>query len=175
MIGLRTFDAPLPVYTHAVRFDEEIFRRLSGFPDGGFERGVHGARRARHPCSGQYALEARNDASEPRNLTSDCGPITLRGSAGYVFGGFLRREAEGSGAVSMTLQTLDAKYVCRTAPIRQSEPSWELVWACAAPGEGRFILRVIQAEDLRDGSVYADDVFFCPVEPLMRMAREQPE
>ena len=102
--------------------------------------------------------------------------VRLPTSEAFLFGGFLRREAPRAGTAYMALASAGAPpYTVRTPAIRQEQPHWELVWECAAPpNTGRpFLFRAREARELRSGAVYADDIFFCPVVPLIAEARAQ--
>jgi hypothetical protein len=173
LVGLRTFDAPLPVYTDALPYDDAVFRAYNEFPNPGFEADSPGLPLAEGARSGKRSLVARCGAT-PRSCALDSAPFVLRPGTVCVFGGFLRLDARASAAVRMALRSVEGTaYEKLTPALRQTQPEWELVWECAAPpaGSKRFIFRAIQADELRDGAIYADDLFLCPVEPLIALRR----
>ena len=172
VIGLRAFDAPLRVYTDAIPFDETLFRRFNAFPDPSFENPHADLPVVNFGRTGNHSIGAVAEGPKPRVCNIDLGPFGLRAGTGYVFGGFVRMEADG--IVRMSLMSTDqAGYAKATPPISGRNPDWALLWECAAPPaeKGRFVFRVIEGVQLKGGRVLVDDVFFCPVEPLIAAAR----
>jgi len=175
VVGLRTFDSPLPVYSAAVVYDDALFRKYNAFPNPGFEEAVPGLAVGDRARSGRRALEVRAEADAPHALDQslDSSPFALRPDTGYVFGGFLMKTGGVCDALRMELRSADGAYRVRTQAHAGRDGEWEPVWACAAPpeGVGKLVFGVIVVEGLSRGAVCADDVFLCPVKPLMEEAR----
>lgn len=174
LVGLRTVDAPLRIYTDAIPYDGALFREFNAFPNPGFEQVQENLPLARKARSGKYSLAVRTTTGGPENADLNSSAFGLRPGVGYVFGGFIRREAREVRVACMALRSVRGEdYIRRTPTIRQTESQWELVWECAAPPEGsmRFALRALQVEGLLDGAVFVDDIFLCPVGPLIAAAR----
>lgn len=177
-VGLRTFDLPMRIYTDALDYDDALFRRYNAFPNAGFEQEEAGLNRVPVARTGRFALASRASGKMPEELKVDSGAFGLRAEEGYVFGGFLRREAPPDSGVSMLVKSVAGdRYAAATPEIRQSQPQWELVWECAAPpvGARRFIFRVIRGRQFHNGQVLVDDIFLCPVAPLIEEARRRAE
>ena len=170
-VGLRRADLPLPVYSGAVVYSDELFRRCNVFPDPGFEQAAGGIPTAEPGRSGRRAAVASAQGESKRNCVLDLGPFGLRPGTAVVFGGFLRIGGEAGGTAGMALRSEkegSGRYLVRTQRVAAPQAEWRLVWACAAPaGDERYFLRVIDGEKLRNARVAADDVFLCPVEMLM--------
>lgn len=170
-VGLRKFDSRLRVYTDAIRFDRNLFARHNGLAQ---IRSAKGVLRAGGDAPGDDAFEARVAAGQRRNVWNDAPLFGLAPGAAVVFGGFMRNDTAHARRVCMALLSEDGKsYVVRTPSVHESEGKWRLVWECAAPAgvERRFKFRVFEALGVTDGVVYADDVFICPVAPLIKQAR----
>ena len=173
-IGLRQFDSWLRVYTDAIRFDRQLFASHNGLLRMSAVEGVRGVLRPGDGAPGEGAFEARAPAGQRRNLYNDSPAFGLAPGAAVVFGGFMRNDAAGARGIGMALLSADGKgYAVRTASVHGTKGQWRLVWACAAPTQaaGRLKLRVLEALGVTDGTVSADDVFICPVAPLIRQAR----
>ena len=176
MVGLRAFDTALRVYTDAIPYEDAVFSKFNAYPNPGFEEEQPGLIRSPVARSGKYSLATEEAGARPRDVVSSSAPFRLKPDTGYVFGGFLRRDAESAGSVRMALRSVaGARYARETQPIGQSKPEWELAWECAAPPEEstRFIFRVVEAKEVRNGRILVDDVFLCPVEPLILAARNR--
>jgi len=182
MVGLRAFDTPLRVYTDAIPYKDSVFSKFNVYPNPGFEEEQPGLTRAPVARSGKYSLATALVGARPEDLVSNSTPFGLRPGAGYVFGGFMRREAESARSARMALRSVAGeRYGRETQPIGQTKPEWELVWECASPPDGvkdgkalpssRLIFRVVEAQEVRNGRILVDDVFLCPVEPLILAAR----
>jgi len=176
LVGLRDFDTPLRVYTYVIPYDKELFNRHNRMRDPGFEAMGLTASAATTAHSGKYSLALRADGTLERHKTG-FGPFTLEPGTCYVFGGFLRREAEGGREIRMSLASLGDGRPLRTTPsVRQRKPQWQLLWDCAVgpPAMARPLeFRVIEVALLKNGAVFADDVFLCPTAPLIAEARRR--
>lgn len=167
-VGLRRADLPLPVYTAAVAYDDALFRRCNVFPDPGFEQAAGGIPTVEPGRTGRRAAAASAQDGDRRNCVLDLGPFGLRSGTSLVFGGFVRVEGDAGGTAGMELRSeKEGAYLVRTQRVAAPHAQWQLVWACATPrGEGKYLLRVIDGEKLRNARVSADDIFVCPVETL---------
>ena len=170
-VGLRRFDVPLRVYTHAVEYTDAQFGSCNALPDRGFEA-AEGRTVCSESRSGSQALCLTADAHGAHGGQLDSPPFGLRPGA-FVFGGFVRIDAQTTGPVRMALVAEDlGGYQRRTPPALQRAPEWELVWECAAPafaGEApeRYVLRILESAPFSGGRIMVDDAFFCPVEALL--------
>lgn len=176
LVGLRTFDARLRVYTNAIPFDDAVFRAHNLIPDPGFEDAGTGRPLADQARSGRHSLVANARGTRLEHRKMAIGPLNLRAGGGYVFGGFMRREAERSGTIRMALCSTGADgYAIRTPAIVQRAPRWELLWECASPpiGDRHVEFRAAEIEFLEGGALFVDDVFLCPVAPLIAAARSE--
>ena len=81
----------------------------------------------------------------------------------------------GKQKVIKALRAAGGDYAVTTQSYKGRDGEWDFVWACTAPpaGVGELVLSPIVVEGLAAGAVYADDVFLCPVAPLIREARER--
>jgi len=174
MVGLRLFDVPLRVYSHAVAYSDALFQRYNHpllKPDPGFETLPLGGTVVEGGRTGRHAMAAFGRGAQPVNVQLPSSEFTLPPGA-YVFGGFVKVEAEAVKSVTLTLaeQGGDPRdaLVRSTPPAAQSAPQWELLWEDAAtPRESRFIFRILDVEGLKSGRVLVDDIFLCPVGALI--------
>jgi len=174
-VGLRRFAAPLRLYTDVIRFDAALFARCGNvLPDPGFEESLPEKMRGTVARSGRFSLVARVEGESAQARVVSSEPLPARPGTALVFGGFLRCEAEALEKATMALDFGgDPPRRVRTPAVKGSGSHWKLVSECAVvPADARrFVFRTIEAIGLRRGSVFADDVFVCPVDALIAEAR----
>ena len=183
LVGLRTFDSPLPVYSEAIPYSDALFRRHNAFPNPSFEDAAPGMPLSSVARTGKRSI-ALGEPSQPGGLppvrsgkrTIDSSPFSLRPDVGYVFGGFLRTpRAPLPSRVRMEIRSAEGRdYVIGTPAAGGPPGEWELVWECLSPpeGTGRLVFSAISVEQNGLGAFHADDIFLCPVRPLMDEARK---
>ncbi len=163
LVGLRRFDSPLQVYSDALPYDRKLFSRHSILP-----AGLEGA------DSDGRALVIRNPSKTPlrdrRGVT-----LVLEEGTPVVFGGFLHKDAAAGGRAWMSfVGPRETAYVRRTIPA-WNDRHWTFHWACAvAPSNGPVRFNAIEVRDLGRGAARVQDIFLCPVEPLIEHARRRP-
>jgi len=175
VVALRRFASPLRIYTDAIRYDAALFARCGNLlADPGFEGTLPDTMRGEVARSGRFSLALRAGAEKAETRAVSSEPLPVQPGAALVFGGFLRCDAAGLERATMALEFHGERLRTVRAPgIDRPDGTWHLVCECAVPppDASRLVFRSIEAVGLRDGSVYADDVFLCPVEPLIQEAR----
>jgi len=174
MVGLRLFDVPLRVYSHAIAYDDALFQRYNHpllRSDASFEELPVGGAVVEEGRTGRHAMAAIAQGAEAVNAKLPSSEFSLPPGA-YVFGGFVKVEAEATRSVTLALveQGGDPKdaLLRRTPQAAQSTPQWELLWEDAGtPREGTFVFRILDVEGIRKGRVLVDDIFLCPVGALI--------
>ena len=175
LVGLREFESPLRVYSDVIQYDDKLFKQYNMLVDGGFEAQNSRPTLSANARTGKWALITRANKPGLRRRKAEIGPFDLDPEQGYVFGGFMKCQAERAENVRIALRRGGQNaYVRKTPSVNRKNPEWQLLSECAAPAavsctELKF--RIIEFDLLENGTLLLDDIFLCPVKPLIAAAR----